>query len=246
VISRAAKTGVGVGKSGSYHRRERRSAALALQRSGRVPPPAGRQPAAVALQNLPRDFPVARQAPTMASSSSMRLEQYLAGPEYPRHRELIWGVVREPPSPFAPHQLLVTQIAALLHEHVRQHDLGRVLVSPMDVILDEANALVLQPDVMFISRERASIIRDFVWGAPDLVVEVASRGTARYDRGSKTGWYRRYGVRECWIVEPERLLITIIDMSSGDLAARECQGAESLRSKVLPAFTATAADLLGL
>jgi Uma2 family endonuclease len=182
----------------------------------------------------------------MASSSSMRLEEYLAGPEYPRHRELIWGIVREPPSPFAPHQLLVTQIAALLHEHVRRHDLGRVLVSPMDVILDEANSLVLQPDVMYISRERSSIIRDFIWGAPDLVVEVASRGTARYDRGSKTAWYRRYGVRECWIVEPERFLITVIDLSAGNVTARGFQGAECLRSQVLPAFTATAAELLGL
>ena len=94
----------------------------------------------------------------------MRTDEYLLAPEDLRRRELVWGVVREPPSPFAQHQAVTTRIAALLYEHVQQHVLGTVLVAPMDVVLDTTSHLVLQPDVMFISHARAEIIRDFVRG----------------------------------------------------------------------------------
>jgi Uma2 family endonuclease len=166
----------------------------------------------------------------------MRLKEYLTGPEYPRHRELIWGVVREPPSPFAPHQRASTRIAALLDEHVRARDLGTVLAAPMDVVLDEHQALVVQPDVMFVSHARGGIIRDFVWGAPDLVVEVASKWTKRYDSTTKLAWYRQYGVRECWLVQPDPRTVVVVRFQPGTGSASFSRD-ERVRSEVLPDFT---------
>lgn len=173
----------------------------------------------------------------------MRTDDYLAFPEDLRRRELVWGVVREPPSPFAPHQLATTRVAALLDQHVREHDLGTVLVAPMDVVLDADKGLVLQPDVMFVSRARAAIIRDFVRGAPDLVIEVTSPGTARYDRTDKVGWYGAYGVRECWLVDMQRQTVVIFDLPSG-AAGVEFTTAEIVRSSVLPMLSVAAGDLL--
>jgi Uma2 family endonuclease len=173
----------------------------------------------------------------------MKTNDYLAAAEDLHRRELVWGVVREPPSPFAPHQRVTTRIAALLDRHVREHDLGTVLVAPMDVVLDDAQALVLQPDVMFISRARAGIIRDFVRGAPDLVVEVSSAGTASYDRTDKVAWYRTYGVRECWLVDPQQRLVTVIDLSS-EAAGIAHRPDDRVRSAVLPHLSIAAADLL--
>ena len=176
----------------------------------------------------------------------MTTGDYLSGAEDLRRRELVWGVVREPPSPFAPHQRATTRSAALLDEHVRTQDLGVVLVSPMDVVLDDAQALVLQPDVMFISHERAGIVRDFVRGAPDLVVEVISRSTARYDRDAKVKWYARYGVRECWLIDPEQQVVTVVDLSPvGLIVHRVHSGDDAIRSKVLPRFSRAASELLG-
>jgi len=65
------------------------------------------------------------------------------------------------------------------------------------VVLDRERALIVQPDVLFVAHDRLSIIRDQVWGAPDLVAEVLSIGTEAHDRIDKVAWYRQYGVREC-------------------------------------------------
>jgi Uma2 family endonuclease len=173
----------------------------------------------------------------------MTIDDYLSGPEEMRRRELVWGVVREPPSPFAPHQHVITRVTVLLDTHVREHDLGSVLVSPMDVVLDERKALVVQPDVMFISHARAGIIRDFVWGAPDLVVEVASRGTARYDSGTKLGWYRTYNVLECWLVNPEHRTVTVVNLQAPEEeAGRTFRGNGRVSSPVLPRFEQAASE----
>ena len=173
----------------------------------------------------------------------MTLDDYLSGPEDLRRRELIWGLVREPPSPAVPHQRVVVRITALLDAYVRTHDLGTVLVAPMDVVLDDARALVVQPDVMFISRARESIIRDFVWGAPDLVVELASRSTAAYDFTTKLEWYARYGARECWLVEfaPRQVTVVTFDEHGGRAVHTACSG--RIRSAVLPHFTGTVESL---
>lgn len=173
----------------------------------------------------------------------MKTDEYLSAPEDLRRRELVWGVVREPPSPFAPHQRVTTRIVTLLDQHAREHDLGTVLVAPMDVVLDEEKALVVQPDIMFMSHERESIIRDFVRGAPDLVVEITSPGTARYDRTEKVGFYRTYGVRECWLVDPQQQAVTVVDLSP-DGASVQYQGNAIVRSSVLPLFSRAAVELL--
>jgi Uma2 family endonuclease len=176
----------------------------------------------------------------MASSSSMELDTYLRGVEEMRRRELVWGVVREPPAPRYGHQSVVTTVTCLLDHHVRARSLGRVCVSPADVILDAARALVVQPDVFFISTERMHIVRDQVWGAPDLVVEVASPASARYDATIKLGWYRAYGVRECWLLDMTREDITVVRGESG--ATRSFAANERVASTVLPRLAVAAGE----
>ena len=174
----------------------------------------------------------------------MNVRDYLSGDEYSRKRELVWGVVREPPAPRFGHQTLVLQIGMLLRLHVREHDLGAVCVSPADVVLDEFKDLIVQPDVFFIRKERMAIVSDQVWGAPDLVVEISSPRTAVYDSVTKVEWYRTYGVRECWLVDPRSRTVTVIDLHvTGAGAPRRFSGDERVRSAVLSAFAAPAHEL---
>jgi Uma2 family endonuclease len=175
-------------------------------------------------------------------SERLTTGDYLLGPEDLRRRELVWGVVREPPALRYGHQTVVTRTTVILDQHVRAARLGVVLVSPIDVVLDEAQGLIVQPDVIFISSGRSHIIREQVWGAPDLVVEVASRATAVRDRTTKLEWYRTYGVRECWLVEPSRHAVVVVNMGVDPGSRGHFTGREAIQSAVLPDLVAEAGE----
>jgi Uma2 family endonuclease len=164
-------------------------------------------------------------------------------PETNRPAELVYGVVREPPAPFYGHQQVVVQLLQILKTHVDARGLGIVCVSPLDVVLDEQEALVVQPDVIYVATGRTSIIRDQVWGAPDLVVEVMSPSSEYRDRTTKLAWYRRYGVRECWIVNPHTRMIEIVECASGQVES--FAGMQAVRSHLLPDLTIRAEDCFG-
>jgi len=177
----------------------------------------------------------------------LTVHDYLALPETNRPMELVYGRVHEPPAPNYGHQSVVTRLTAQLDAHVRRHRLGRVCVSPVDVVLDRDAALVVQPDVIFVSTERLNILGDRVWGAPDLTVEVLSAGTAARDRTLKVGWYRQYGVRECWLIEPAARAVEVFTFDPPSGTRPERFEEDSLvRSRVLPQLELRAGTLFEL
>jgi len=85
-----------------------------------------------------------------------------------------------------------------------------MLHAPSDVILDDGNAY--HPDIFFIKKDRFFIIDEMeqiVKGAPDLVVEILSKSTAVYDKGIKKDTCEKYGVREYWLVDPQKKSIEV-------------------------------------
>ena len=176
----------------------------------------------------------------MASSSSMAgpagklsVVEYLDLEETLQPMELVYGtVVREPAMPSWTHQQVSLRLSALLQAHVEELGLGGVS-PPVDVVLDVEAALVVQPDLVFVSNERRGIVRERVWGSPDLVVEILSPRTARHDRTVKLAWYRRYGVRECWLVDLRARTVEVVDLTSAT-PSRLFHGDEPVRSYVLP------------
>lgn len=165
-------------------------------------------------------------------SRTLDVETFLLGPETTRRRELGYGILRQAPAPFFPHQRIVTRLAAVLDTHVRQRALGSVCVAPVDVILDAKLGVVAQPDVVFISTARLDIVRNQIWGPPDLVVEVLSTSTAGFDRSTKLDWYRRYGILEYWMVDPDLWKIEVVDCARPDTARAFTEEA-TLRSPTL-------------
>jgi Uma2 family endonuclease len=74
--------------------------------------------------------------------------------------------------------------------------------APTDVVLSEID--IVQPDLLFVSRARTSIITEKnIQGAPDLVVEILSESTRRTDEIIKRKLYEHHGVHEYWIIDPE-------------------------------------------
>ena len=165
---------------------------------------------------------------------------YQAGMDDPRRRELVWGYFREPAAPRLGHQSVVTRTTMLLDLHVRAHALGVVCVAPVDVVLDRPNALILQPDVIFVSNDRTAIVRDQVLGAPDLVVELVSPPTEFRERAMKIEWYAQYGVRECWLVDPAHRTIVVMNLETKE--ERQFAGDGRIESWMLPSLLNTAGE----
>jgi Uma2 family endonuclease len=115
-----------------------------------------------------------------------------------RRYEVIDGKLFVTPSPRTWHQRICLNLTVAVREHVLANGLGEVLIAPCDVVLSETN--VFQPDILFVRRDRISIIEEkYVSGAPDLVVEILSPGTRARDRKLKFPIYARFGVSEMWI-----------------------------------------------
>jgi len=106
------------------------------------------------------------------------------------------------PSPSDRHQEVLHEISVIIYNYLKQHSIGKVRIAPYDVHLDDEN--IFQPDLIFIRNENLSNIQQNGYhGAPDLVLEVLSPRTARYDRGKKKTAYERHGVSEYWLVDPD-------------------------------------------
>ena len=176
----------------------------------------------------------------------MTTAEYLATPESLLPQELAFGVWRVAESPTPRHQEAVLRLALALHEHVRHHRTGTLWLSPLDVILDDERALVVQPDLFIISNERAHILTDRVRGAPDLVVEVLSPRPRVGDIDERVQWFAEYDVRECWIVHQVERWLDVVTFEGGKTAMRRRFSAgDRIESGVLPEFTGSLTEILG-
>lgn len=115
--------------------------------------------------------------------------------------QLIQNQIIMSPAPLDRHQVMINEIYPELAIFVKKKKLGTTRVAPYDVYFDRQNAF--QPDIIFISNEKLpQIDKDGFYGAPDLVIEILSPSTAKYDLEDKKDVYERYGVQEYWIVDP--------------------------------------------
>ena len=105
------------------------------------------------------------------------------------------------PTPLDIHQQVLGEIFFGLATCVKKYNSGQIRIALYDVFLSPKN--VFQPDICFIANENLhKIEKDGLHGAPDLVVEVLSPSTSKYDLDEKKDVYERYGVKEYFIVEP--------------------------------------------
>ena len=115
--------------------------------------------------------------------------------------ELIDGELNLVASPREIHQRILKILFRMIVA-AEDSGLGWVYFAPLDVVLTEHN--VVQPDLLFISRERRHIITAAnVQGAPDLVVEILSPSIRKRHWTPKLELYERHGVKEMWLIDSE-------------------------------------------
>jgi Uma2 family endonuclease len=160
------------------------------------------------------------------------------------HYELIEGELVVSPSPNTQHQRIIGKLFARLHPFAKQHYLGEVFLAPLDVVLSPDNSP--QPDLIFVSRERRSIITDDnIQGAPDLVVEIISPTSDRRDR--KFQLYARFGIPFYWIVDPRLKLIEEYSLAGGAYRlVCEFNVNEIFQSRLFPGLEISVVEIFSL
>lgn len=120
------------------------------------------------------------------------------------------------------HQRLVIRLAAKWFQYIEEHHGAcEVLTAPVAVRLDADDKTLLEPDMVLVC-DPEKVREDAVWGAPDLVIEIVSKSTRRRDYGLKTLKYRTAGVKEYWIVDPEKELVMVYWFE--DESQNDCYG----------------------
>ncbi len=175
-------------------------------------------------------------------TTKLTYEDYLKTPDDER-LELLDGVLTLPPAPNTAHQSVQAELEWRLAQFVREGQLGHVFFAPTDVVLSDTD--VVQPDLLFISRERAGIITSAnIQGAPDLIVEIRSDSTAERDETVKRRLYAQRGVKEYWLVDPEAATATVLllqkDSYEQDAIYRDGQ---TLTSPTLRGFTINLSEI---
>lgn len=158
-----------------------------------------------------------------------RRADYAELPDEPRC-ELIHGRFYLSPSPVRIHQFVVGCIGRVLYD-IADATGGEAIIAPMDVHL--ADHTVAQPDILYVSPERRQILRTWVEGAPDLVVEVLSPSTVRMDRLLKLNRYAEGGVREYWLIDPAARTAEFL-VSDGERFVVHSREGRSWKSPAVP------------
>ncbi len=144
---------------------------------------------------------------TTTEKKKYTYDDYLKTPDDERY-ELIEGELIMTPSPITEHQRISRKLTVQLSIYVEKYNLGEIFVAPYDVYLDNEN--VVQPDILFVSKDRLNIIGEKnIQGAPDIVIEIISESNAYRDLVQKKKLYARFQVKEYWIVIPGEELIEI-------------------------------------
>ena len=143
------------------------------------------------------------------------LEDYYNLPEDQRF-ELIDGVIYDMTAPTTIHQSILGRVHAHLLYHIDAKG-GQCIpmISPVDVQLDCDDKTMVEPDVIIVC-DRNKIIRRCVYGAPDFVMEVLSKSTKKKDMFIKLNKYLNAGVREYWMVDPDKKTVMIYDFEHDD------------------------------
>jgi Uma2 family endonuclease len=176
--------------------------------------------------------------PQPAGSGRLRMtfEQFLDWLDEDTHAEWVNGeVVMHSPVSF-PHQRVRGLLYRLVAGFVERGDLGEIADDPFLMRLETVGAC-RAPDILYVAKENlARLKRTMLEGPADLAVEIVSPGSRGVDRGDKHYEYERGGVREYWLIDPERTVAEFYILGADGRYALAPTPDGVFHSEVLPGF----------
>ena len=158
--------------------------------------------------------------------------------------ELIDGEIYYMATPTRTHQKIMGEMYLAVAGFVRSHGGAcEVYIPPYAVYLNADNSIYLEPDLTVICDPAKSEDKGCV-GAPDWVVEVVSPSSKRMDYLLKLFKYRTAGVREYWIINPEKRIVSVYSWIEGHESADMYSFGDEIPSGIYPDLKIRLADVV--
>ena len=163
-------------------------------------------------------------------------EEYLAQSSDTRICEWVDGEIVSMPGASFEHQTLSDFLLKVISFYVESKNLGLVISSPFAMKLD-AQRRGREPDILFVGNERKHLFKKtYLDGAADLAVEIISPESIGRDRGEKFVEYEAAGIKEYWLIDPERRQAEFYRLNSDGFYQLISTPEGVFRSEVLPEF----------
>jgi Uma2 family endonuclease len=158
--------------------------------------------------------------------------------------ELVRGEVRRMPPAGSEHGAVAINIAVVIAQFVKAHDLGVVFGAETGFKIASEPDTVRAPDLAFVRRERipaGGIPRGFWPGAPDLAVEVVSPGDTYTEVEEKVNDWLNAGTRMVLVLNPRTRTVAVYTSHSDVVRLTESDTLEG--GEILPGFACRVAEL---
>lgn len=156
-----------------------------------------------------------------ARQEPITLEQYERLPEDIR-AEVFEGQIYYMASPSQIHQAILTELLVSIHAYLKKKGGDcQVFPAPFDVKLSDHPFTIVQPDIIIVC-DKDKLDGKRCNGAPDFIIEIVSPGNPSDDYIRKLYYYKNYGVREYWIVDPNSKKIFVYHLGQPGFKADCC------------------------
>lgn len=157
--------------------------------------------------------------------------------------ELIDGRMYMMTPPNTSHQRISYSVARKISDYIDKKDGGcEVFLAPFAVFLNKDDRNYVEPDISVIC-DKNKIDEKGCNGAPDWIIEVTSPSNPQNDYGVKLFKYRTAGVREYWIVNPQKSSVMVYDLEN-DERSNQYSFTDDVVSCIYEDFHITISELL--
>ena len=172
--------------------------------------------------------------PALKENKKYTIEDIMALPEN-EHAELIDGQIYYMAPPSRKHQEIAGELFTSINNYIRAAGGScKPYIAPFAVFLNENDKNYVEPDISVICDPNKLNEKGCV-GAPDWIIEIVSPGSRRMDYNNKLFKYRTAGVREYWIVDPQKEWIMVYSFFNDDM--NEYSFTDDIPSGIYPGFS---------
>ena len=131
--------------------------------------------------------------------------------------ELIDGQIYYMAPPTRKHQRIAVSLLTTINNYILSKGGScEPYIAPFAVFLNADDKNYVEPDISVIC-DKSKLTEKGCDGAPDWIIEIVSPGSRRMDYFTKLFKYRTAGVREYWIVDPDKNRILVYNLEHGDI-----------------------------